>query len=168
MTKRKTRVAPKKAQNNQVNELDVLLPDRPLTVGGRKLVVRELGFEEQLYNNHLLKPVADAFAGIPPAEMSTPASVNRVLDLLAEHWDAVRELVAISCGQPVDWVRSLRPEDGEELLLTWWTANQHFFIRRLWRPALVAQVRLAGGGSSPPLSDTATTTENLAATPSGS
>lgn len=158
-------VAPKKPQSN---ELEVLFPDRPLTVGGCDLIVREISFEEQLRNNHLLAPLADAFAAIPPHELSGPASINRVMDLLATHWEGVRQLVALSCGQTVEWVSSLRPEEGEELLLTWWVANQSFFIRRLWRPALLAQSRSAGGEYSPASSEPGTAELSSGATPSAS
>ncbi|CDM42385.1 DUF6631 family protein [Ectopseudomonas oleovorans] len=164
MTKR--RVKPQQPDDS----LEVLFPDRPLTVGGRDLVVRELGFEEQMHNNHLLKPIADAFCQIPPQVLASPDSINQVLDLLAAHWDNVRELVAISCGQPLKWVKALPPADGEALVLTWWTANQGFFVRRLWRPALLAQARKAPAGaeSSPASSPQATTGTSSAATPSGS
>lgn len=161
MAKRKAGDATKKPQDN---DLEVLFPDRLLTVGGVNLIVRELPFEEQLRNNHLLAPLADAFASIPPHELNGPASINRVMDLLAAHWEDVKQLLAICCSQTVEWISTLRPEEGEELLLTWWVANQSFFIRRLWRPALLAQAKLAGGESSPVSSGQDIVEENLAIT----
>ncbi|MHA5706046.1 DUF6631 family protein, partial [Pseudomonas aeruginosa] len=33
---------------------------------------------------------------------------------------------------------ALPADDGEALVLTWWTVNNGFFVRRLWRPRLLA------------------------------
>ncbi|QDR42585.1 DUF6631 family protein, partial [Pseudomonas aeruginosa] len=63
-----------------------------------------------------------------------PESINVIFDALARHADALRELLAISCGQSVDWWGALPRDDGEALVLTWWTVNSGFFVRRLWRP----------------------------------
>ena len=150
------------------DDLAVLFPDHRLSIDGREIVVRELRFEEQLAHHHLLKPIADAFAALPPEAFSDPAAVNAVLDLLAEHWAAVGQLVALSCGQAVEWIGTLRPQDGEALLLTWWAANQGFFVRRLLRPALVRQaIGRAGAASSPASSPRGTTGASSAATPAG-
>jgi hypothetical protein len=151
------------------DDLAVLFPDRRLSIDGVDVLVRELRFEEQLANHHLLKPIADAFAAMPPESFSDPAAVNTVLDLLAEHWTTVRQLVALSCGQSVEWVGALRPQDGEALLLTWWAANQGFFVRRLLRPALVRQaIERAGGASLPASSPQGTTGGSSAAIRAGS
>lgn len=117
--------------------LEVLFPDRQLTVGGVEVTVRELSFSEQLRHNHLLAPLGDSLAAIPPQKMDSPESINVIFDALALHADALRELIAISCGQSMDWVDTLPPDEGEALVLTWWEVNSGFFVRRLWRPRLL-------------------------------
>nr|WP_244261072.1 DUF6631 family protein [Pseudomonas aeruginosa] len=119
------------------DSLGVLFPDRQLAVGGVEVTVRELTFSEQLRHNHLLAPLADALAAVPPEQLDGPESINVIFDALARHADALRELLAISCGQSVDWVDALPADDGEALVLTWWTVNNGFFVRRLWRPRLL-------------------------------
>lgn len=114
--------------------------------------MRELTFSEQLRHNHLLAPLADALAAVPPEQLDGPESINVIFDALARHADALRELLAISCGQSVDWVDALPADDGEALVLTWWTVNSGFFVRRLWRPRLLAMAlgnRRPGAESSP-------------------
>ncbi|UIO45633.1 DUF6631 family protein [Pseudomonas aeruginosa] len=127
------------------DSLSVLFPDRQLTVGGVEVTVRELSFSEQLRHNHLLAPLGDSLAAIPPQKMDSPESINVIFDALALHADALRELIAISCGQSMDWVDALPPDEGEALVLTWWEVNNGFFVRRLWRPRLLemAQPRSA-------------------------
>ena len=128
--------------------LEVLLPDRRLTVGERELIVRELRFEEQLRHNHLLVPIATALAALSQQTLEGAESINAVYDVLAANADALGELMALSCGQSQEWIAQLPPADGEALLLTWWTANSGFFVRRLWRPRLI---ELAAGqvGNAP-------------------
>jgi len=137
-----------KGNTSPADDLEVLFPDRSLAVGGKNLIVRELRFEEQLRHHHLLKPVGDAFAGLPAETLQSADAVNHILDLLIEHWETIRDLVALSCAQPLEWISALPPEEGEALLLTWWAANQSFFFRRLWRPALVTQAEQGGETSS--------------------
>ncbi|MDN6856985.1 hypothetical protein QO207_10335 [Pseudomonas sp. CAN2814] len=129
------------------NSLEVLLPDRQLTVGGIKVTVRELTFREQLANNYLLAPMADALSAIPAEQLEGLDSINVIYDALALYSDSLSELLAISCGQPVEWVDALPPTDGEALVLSWWMVNSGFFVRRLWRPRLLAKAK---GQSQPP------------------
>lgn len=135
------------------NSLEVLLPDRQLTVGGIEVTVRELTFREQLTNNYLLAPMADVLSAIPAEQLEGQESINVIYDALALYSDSLSELLAISCGQPVEWVNALSADDGEALVLTWWMANSGFFVRRLWRPRLLArakgQSQLPGDESSP-------------------
>ncbi|MFO8189437.1 DUF6631 family protein [Pseudomonas aeruginosa] len=61
------------------DSLSVLFPDRQLTVGGVEVTVRELSFSEQLRHNHLLAPLGDSLAAIPPAEDGQPGVDQRHL-----------------------------------------------------------------------------------------
>lgn len=152
--------------------LEVMFPDRQLTVGGIEVTVRELTFGEQLRHNHLLAPLADALSAIAPQQLEGPDSVNFIFDALALYADALRELVAISCGQSVAWVDALSPGDGEALILSWWMVNSGFFVRRLWRPRLLAMAQgrsqPAGDESSPTSSAPGTAASPSATTPAGS
>ena len=154
------------------NSLEVLLPDRQLTVGGIEVTVRELSFREQLTHNYLLAPMADVLSAIPAEQLEGPDSINVIYDALALYSDSLSELLAISCGQPVEWVNALPAADGEALILSWWMANNGFFVRRLWRPRLLArakgQSQQPGDESSPTSSVPGTPAKPLAATPAAS
>ncbi|HHM6772743.1 TPA: DUF6631 family protein [Pseudomonas aeruginosa] len=154
------------------NSLEVLLPDRQLTVGGIEVTVRELSFREQLANNYLLAPMADALSAIPAEQLEGLDSINVIYDALALYADSLSELLAISCGQSVEWVDALPAADGEALVLTWWMANSGFFVRRLWRPRLLArakgQSQLPGDESSQTSSAPGTPVNPSATTPAAS
>lgn len=143
------------------NSLEVLLPDRQLTVGGIEVTVRELSFREQLANNYLLAPMADALSVIPAEQLEGPDSINIIYDALALYSDSLSELVAISCGKSVEWVDALPPADGEALILSWWMVNSGFFVRRLWRPRLLARAT----GRSQPVGDESSPTSSAPGTP---
>lgn len=150
-------------------DLEILFPDREITVAGRTLTVRELRFAEQLKHHSLLTPLAAALAEAEPTALAGSESVNRIYDLLAGHWESVVALVALCCDQDEAWVRDLPAADGENLMLMWWGVNSGFFIRRVWRPKLVAQAsRQAGEASSPLSSAPDTTGSDSAATPPAS
>lgn len=151
------------------DDLSVLFPDRTITLAGQSVTVRELRFAEQLQHHHLLAPLSAALEATEPTALAGPESVNRIYDLLAGHWENVVALAAICCDRDEAWVRGLPPADGENLLLAWWGVNSGFFIRRVWRPKLVAQAsRQDGEVSSLPSSAPDTTGSDSAATPPAS
>ncbi|EPF6595816.1 DUF6631 family protein [Pseudomonas aeruginosa] len=56
-------------------------------------------------------------------------------------------------------------------MLTWWTVNSGFFVRRLWRPRLLAMALASpppGAESSPTLSAPGTVASPSTTTPAGS
>lgn len=156
-------------QAAEATDLEILFPDREITVTGKTVTVRELRFAEQLQHHHLLAPLAAALESTDPTSLAGAGSINRIYDLLAGHAEQVLALVALCCDQDEAWVHSLPAVDGENLMLTWWGVNCRFFIRRVWRPRLAEQAsRQAGASSSPPSSAPDTTGADSAATPPAS
>lgn len=160
------------------NDLDILFPDRNVPVGGRNVLVRELLFTEQIRHHHALVWLSAAFAAVVPL-LENDDGVNHVLDLLAEHWDQVYPLVAASCSavdatdeqihETAQWISQQRGAEGELLLLTWWTVNKGFFVRRLLRPLQVAREKAqVGARSSQPSSQQDTPLNNCTTTPNAS
>lgn len=150
------------------DDLATLLPQRELTLDGRTIVLHEITLYESLVHRPLLAPL---ITGLGVLRQTGMPGIDALLDLLAQHHAEVTELVAISCGQPVDWVRTLKSEDGEALLFAWWVVNAGFFIRQVMRPIIQAQLdqakaqTQAGQISSLPSSPTATTPEDSLTTP---
>ncbi|EMV0614238.1 hypothetical protein AABH19_006462, partial [Pseudomonas aeruginosa] len=90
----------KKPNDTPVDDsLEVLFPDRRLTVGGEDLVVRELTFEEQLTHHAALKAIAEAFLQVPREHLEGVEGATIALDVLTEHWKLVLPLIAVSCGK---------------------------------------------------------------------
>lgn len=163
----------KAATSQPASDLEILFPDREVTIAGKTFMMRELRFAQQLQYQPLLQPINKQFDQIKLDEQPIEDSANNVLDILTLEYESVIQLMAICSGQSVQWIKSLPSSEGEELILFWWATNSRFFIRRQIRKAqLKMQMNLAvkttGAESSTPLSKQDTTGDNSpVAIPSG-
>ncbi len=146
------------------DDLAVLFPDVQLRIGGQEITVRELRFAQQIQFNAELAALADELSQAANVYEASPRAINTLLDVLINHWPNLKQLVAASVEQDVAWIEALNGDEGEALLMTWWTVNRGFFVRRLMRPNLV-KAALAGGESSPHSLDTDTPAASSEATP---
>lgn len=152
-----------KARTQEVNNLDILFPDKTVTIADKTLTIRELRFGEQLQYTHLLQPITKRFEQVD-LNSNPEDEANNVLDILAFEYENVMQLMAICTRQSIQWIKSLTPEQGEDLMLYWWAINSRFFIRRLMRKGIIRATQAAakitketGETFSPPLSEQATT-----------
>jgi len=151
------------------NDLDVLFPDRTLTIAGEEITVREYRFLEGLKVQAIADPVVAALAQIAlTGGDATPEVQDAVL---AQHAEAVAMLIALACDKPMQWVAQLRGAEGEALQQAWWAANAGFFVRRVRqrvRVRVLDMARKASAGSASsqhsPAPATATS-NNSSATP---
>lgn len=151
---RKPQEAPATGASASQEDLEILHPERPLTVANRPVVVREYGHVEGLRMLAWAKPFTDDLYAVI-ARGSQPPGVAEMAELLAKHVDLVRDMVAQAADVEPSWVESLSDVDGDLLFMAWWKANAGFFIRRLVARAaaekLEARLR-AGAASTPPSS----------------
>lgn len=147
------------------DDLEILHPEREVTIAGRRLVVREYGFIEGLR----LLPLADPLIEDLRAHLEEghPWSVQAVHALLGRHAETVAQLMAVAADVEPEWIdRHARHAAGTELMFWWWTVNGPFYMRcatdrakaamALKAQALAAQ--RAGRTSTPPSSPPATET----------
>lgn len=146
-----------KSASAAAKELEVLHPDREVVIAGRGVMVREYGFIEGAKLAPLIKPLTDALHGLI-ADADAPPGFDAIAFVMAEHIDAVVQLVATAADVEPEWITGLSDQDGDFLMQVWWQTNAHFFIRRVLRKAAQEKVarRLAGGVSTPPSSAPAT------------
>lgn len=114
------------SKKENVNELDILFPERSAEMAGRSITVREYSFIEGQRLLYLAEPfikdVIALFAGDTP-------DYNEIQFIAAKHIDNLIKLVAVSVDQPESWVEGLSSEDGNKLLGIWWEVNGNFYIR---------------------------------------
>lgn len=138
-----------KSINSQENtieksELEILFPDRQINIGGKNITVRELRFAEQLRWQSILNKIAESFDGV---DVENVNFFENALAILGFHAEELLEIVAFCCEQSKEWIESLPASQGEELLITWWTVNNSFFVRRLLRKGLIEKVTQAKVGN---------------------
>ncbi len=156
------------ANSQQADNLGILFPDIKATVAGKEITMRELRFGEQLQYHQLMQPIATHFDNYN-LEGNIDDSANNVLDILKLEYQNVIQLIAISCRQSIEWIKSVPAAEGEELMLLWWATNSRFFIRRQMRKAQLKAHLLAtnlqttiGEKSLPPSSKQGTIGNNSA------
>lgn len=152
----------------QEDDLSVLLSTRDITIAGKPLTVREFTLVDSLAMNAVLKPVVASLADVMQSDWPSFESVQ---DVLAEHANALPELIACCIGQPVEWVATLPGSEGTALMDWWWTVNRRFFMSAAVRQVTLRAVRekpSPSAASSPRSSGQATTQTDSDTTQPGS
>lgn len=152
-------------------DLDVLHPERELRIGDETITVREFSFIDGLsietYATPLIKSLDETFSQDADPELET----LRVI--FGAHSEQMVAMLARATGRDEAWVRSLNDADGQNLLLTFWTANAGFFgrrvaARRVSQHALAQRRARASDGSTPSSSPPVTISLKSGDTPAAS
>lgn len=114
------------SKKQDVNDLEILFPDRSVTIAGRSITVREYSFIEGQRLLYLAEPFIRELASTLTGD--TP-SYSDIQFIAARHVDNILKLVAISVDQPEEWVRGLSATDGDTLNNIWWAVNGTFYLR---------------------------------------
>jgi len=143
-----------KAADNPLEDLFTIAPDLPLTVDGRDLVVKEFRFFSQeqraLRVGHAL---IEDLRKLTDSGEAKDAGVETYIDLMAQHEDAVHQLMLDSIdGIDAKFIERLNPADGRLLYMTWWAVAGRFFwrtvVRRLLDRAEAKHRRKMSAGST--------------------
>lgn len=145
------------------DDLDILHPERTVTVGGRDLCLHEYGLVEGLRLRPLHAPLVAALADASAA--GDVSDYESVLDVLALHADSLAELIAASADIDAEFVRELRGADADLLVLTWWSVNRDFFSFAVVRRMAIARAAAPAGPTS---TSVCAEPASVAATSSGS
>ncbi|MFY1006078.1 DUF6631 family protein [Pasteurella multocida] len=122
---------PKTAQQD---ELAILFPHQTLTLNGEVIEVREYSLLQQLQYRHKMLPFIEQLRHSLKDEEEF--NLDKLLDCLAQDYQNVLELVALSINKPVDFVAQLSGEQAEQLLLSWWAVNSDFFTLKALLPMI--------------------------------
>ncbi|WP_394538753.1 hypothetical protein PRJ39_24880 [Lysobacter enzymogenes] len=131
------------------DELTILEPNRTLPIGGRSVIVREIGFFESL---RLHAEIAALVADLVEQTDDGNVDLGRLHRVCAAHPTATIALLAQACDQPAEWVQALPGAQGDLLLLTFWAVNADFFLQRVLAAVELRRAAPAATGpaSSPP------------------
>lgn len=125
----------KDQQTEQQDELTILFPEQYLTLNGEEVKVKEYSLAQQLQYRHKMTPFIEYLRQCLGDEQGE-FNMDKLLDCLAQDYQNVLELVALSINKPVDFVANLTGEEAEQLLLSWWAVNSDFFTLKAVMPLL--------------------------------
>lgn len=162
--------APQGADAAEARELEILYPERMLSVGGREVTVREIGFAESLRLHAHVAPIVAAIDQLMHERNEAPG-YSHMLGVFGAHWQSTLVLIGAATGLDADELQALGGAEGDTLLLTFWGVNASFFIGRAMNELAIrreTQRLLAGHDSTPPSSRTDTDPRTSDATPPAS
>lgn len=152
----------KAAAAKGADDLEILHPERTVHVAGLDVEVREYGWVAGLRIQAAVAPVVAALADAAAAGLD----LERVQGVLAGHEDELIALVSAATDLTPAQIEALDDAEGQLLMLTWWSVNAGFFMRRV--ATLLAARRAAAASvgltSTQPSLPTATTSAASATT----
>ncbi|MEB3470158.1 DUF6631 family protein [Pasteurella multocida] len=128
------------AEQSAVDELAVLFPNQLLEISGKTIEVCEYTLLQQMQHRARFEPFVQALRKALGRDSST-FDLDALQACVAEHYDDVFHLIALSVNQPIEWVQSLSGKAADELMMLWWTVNSDFFTRKAVQPLLEHAVK---------------------------
>lgn len=107
-------------------DLDILMPNRTVIIGGKDVVVREYGFYEGGRLAPFTAPIIASLKEIIREKQDV--QITDLLQLTYKHIDEMLELLAIATGEDKDWIAALPQKDGATLATVWWGVNGPFCV----------------------------------------
>lgn len=138
------------------DDLDTLLPERTVPIGGRSVTVRELTFAQAMALHDAVQAV---LAPLLARYQADGLDIDNVTAALAQQPAQALALLQASTGEPPDWLSGLGPSDGYLLLTHFVGVHVGFFATRLELlrvAALSRGTRSASASASPDSSATGT------------
>ncbi len=134
-----------------MGEFDVIEPPaRSATFNGRQITVAPLKVGQLPAFARAVKPIGGAVEALATGREAL--TLAAMLDLIADHGEAIIDAVAIASGVPAHELADATPDQLIELAAVCLEVNADFFGRRLTpalRAAVAGQAATAGPGPTP-------------------
>lgn len=115
---------------DSAEELEILIPEREITVAGKTVTVREFSFMEGLRLAVVVSPMVSDMEALF-SDSKAEVDVMTLQTLFANHSDALMKLMAVATSLDASVIEGLNDNDGQLLLMTFWAVNKGFFVNRL-------------------------------------
>ena len=114
----------------QENELEILNPEREVTLGGKAYTVREYGHVEWLKLLYKVEPLVALITKYIDTQYVERLSAEDVLLLVSEHFDVMMPIITQAADMTLEELDTLEFKEIQALITTWWNVNGLFFINR--------------------------------------
>lgn len=118
-------------KNEEFNNLEVLMPNREITLAGETITVREYSFKDALTIGNEI----DQFVTLIVTEMNgtNKITIEQADSIIMNNLELVYSLISTSIQKPISFIEALSYEDGLQLLDWWWVVNSRFFMNAVTR-----------------------------------
>ena len=115
----------------EFNNLEVLMPNREITLAGETITVREYSFKDALTIGNEI----DQFVTLIVTEMNgtNKITIEQADSIIMNNLELVYSLISTSIQKPISFIEALSYEDGLQLLDWWWVVNSRFFMNAVTR-----------------------------------
>lgn len=119
------------AKKEESNDLNALMPNREITLGGEIITVREYSFKDALTIGNEI----DQFVALIVNEMNgtNKITIEQADSIIMNNLELVYSLISTSIQKPISFIEALSYEDGLQLLDWWWVVNSRFFMNAVTR-----------------------------------
>ena len=133
------------AAEQAAEDLNVLFPNQTIPIGGKSILVQEYPFVKWIE----LKPLCTDFIE-QLASMVKQENIlfDDLLEFFENNFQIMQKLLGESIEQPFEFLKTLKDEEMDLLLLTWWTVNKHFFLKSVERLLRKTQEKPSDGSIS--------------------
>ncbi|WP_049044396.1 DUF6631 family protein [Acinetobacter bereziniae] len=108
-------------------DLAVLFPDQIITLQGQAITVTEYPFMTWLALKPLCTEIIQQFANFMQDDQEV--FIDDFLECFENNFDIIQKLLSESIHQPISFLEPLLKDEMDNLLLTWWGVNKHFFLQ---------------------------------------
>lgn len=109
------------AKKDDVHELDIIFPDRPVEITGQSIMIREYPFPDALrllsVAEPIIKELKDKYVDIP--------EFSEANETLSNHNEAVCLLISKACEISVEEIMQLTMDEGSLIVGVWWDINKY-------------------------------------------
>jgi hypothetical protein len=127
----KATAATSRAVDEGNDDLEVLNPNREITIAGIKVTIREYGFVEGLG----VRARSSNFLNDLLAALSSTHQVvlEEIVTLIEHHSETLLPEIALAANVDMEFIERISEREGETLILAWWVVNGPFFLARAVR-----------------------------------
>lgn len=122
--------AGEQTQQPAENELEILNPEREVTLGDKVYTIREYGHVEWLKLLYKVEPLVALVHERIDTQCIERLSAEDVLLLVSEHFDVMMPIITQAADMTLQELDSLEFKEIQALITTWWNINGPFFINR--------------------------------------
>ncbi|XKM14237.1 hypothetical protein RCS94_03470 [Orbaceae bacterium ac157xtp] len=124
-------MAEKVIQKEETNDLDILMPNREITIANEVITIREYSFKDAL----TIGAEIDQFTALIVAAMNgtNKITIEQADAIFINNIELVNSLISVSINKPISFIESLDYEDGIQLLDWWWVVVSGFFMNAVTR-----------------------------------